>query len=68
MVANTTPTIQTKQSLNGVQGMLIRAQQPIVDLQGVPPTSDCMIVAVGKGIDRRNGMSQNNTQVRLPLT
>ena len=32
------------------------------------PTSHCMIVAVGKGIDRAHGMSQKKAQVRLPLT
>ena len=32
------------------------------------PMSHCMIVAVGKGIDRAHGMSQKKKQVRLPLT
>ena len=32
------------------------------------PTSHCMIVAVGKGIDRAHGTSQKKPQVRLPLT
>ena len=30
--------------------------------------SHCMIVAVGKGIDRAHGMPQKKAQVRLPLT
>jgi len=32
------------------------------------PLSHCMIVAVGKGIDRAHGMSKKKKQVRLPLT
>ena len=32
------------------------------------PLSHCMIVAVGKGIDRAHGMSTNKKQVGLPLT
>ena len=32
------------------------------------PTSHCMIVAVGKGIDREHGMSQKKAQVWLSLT
>ena len=32
------------------------------------PTSHCMIVAVGKGIDPAHGLTQKKTQVRLPST
>lgn len=32
------------------------------------PTSHCMIVAAGKGIDRIRGASKQTAQVRLPLT
>ena len=32
------------------------------------PTSHCMILAVGKGIDRAHGMSNKKAQVGLPLT
>ena len=32
------------------------------------PTSHCMIVAVGKGIDRAHGMSKKKAQIRLPLS
>ena len=32
------------------------------------PMSHCMIAAVGKGIDRAQGMSKNKAQVRLPLS
>lgn len=32
------------------------------------PTSHCMIVSVGKGIDRAHGMTPKKSTVRLPLT
>ena len=32
------------------------------------PASHCMLVAVGKGVDRAHGMSTKRKQVRLPLT
>ena len=32
------------------------------------PTSHCMIVAVGKGIDRAHGKSEARPKVRKPLT
>ena len=32
------------------------------------PTSYCMILAVGRGIDQAHGMSNKKAQVRLPLT
>ena len=32
------------------------------------PTSHCMIVAAGKGIDRAHGLTQKKARVRLPAT